>query len=162
MKCFVRRLAIAAIVVFGRVALAGADPAPDTRTAEPGQAVAEPQAANRPAPADGSSRSTAATEDSSKATKWRYRWHNGRWWYWTTKNNWLYWSDPQGWVAFQPPVAQPPVAQPPVAQPPVAQPPVTRPPGGDQWRWGWDPANPFDRHPPGRPLNSPKTFPRNM
>jgi hypothetical protein len=80
-------------------------------------------------------------DGSNRPDTWRYRRHNGRWWYWTTKNSWLYW-DNDHWIAHQP------------ATP--------RPPADDSWRWGWDPANPFDRHPPGRPLNSPKVFPRNM
>ena len=93
--------------------------------------------------------------DADRPDKWRYRWHNGRWWYWTKSSRWLVWNAGQGWVLHEQPVA-------PVVAVPQAQPPATRRPADDSWRWGWDPANPFDRHPPGRPMNSPKVFPRNM
>jgi hypothetical protein len=95
-------------------------------------------------------------QDAQRPDPRRYRWQNGRWWYWTKQNTWLYWSEPQGWLAYQAPVVQ-------------QMAPATRAPvrargdySGDSWRWGWDPANPFNRYPPGRPINSPKMFPKNM
>jgi hypothetical protein len=135
-------LTVLAIVAVDRARSAELDAAPASPIARPDSAGVDPQAA----------RQAAASDDAARPDRWRYIWHSGRWWYWTAKNRWLYWSEPQGWVAYQTPAA--PAAR--------AAAPTTRAPAGDSWRWGWDPANPFDRYPPGRPINSPKMFPKNM
>ncbi len=148
---FVRLAVFIALPIFARFLLAAEDTTSKLQNAQPSAVAGDSPTSTQPAQTE-----NLQSDNADRPDKWRYRWQGGRWWYWTAKNSWLYWSEPQGWVAYQPPAAG---AAAPAVQ---AQPRATRAPTGDSWRWGWDPANPFDRHPPGRPLNAPRMFPKNM
>ena len=141
----IRASALLAAILLSRAVVAADAGALDGVAKQP----AEPAAAGQ------AGKASPPTADAERPDRWRYRWHNGRWWYWTKSSRWLVWNEGQGWVLHEQPAA-------PVVTAPAVQAPATRRPADDSWRWGWDPANPFDRHPPGRPMNSPKVFPRNM
>ena len=39
---------------------------------------------------------------SSRADRWRYKWHNGQWWYWLPSERWVIWVDDR-WEDYLPP-----------------------------------------------------------